>query len=156
MGRVKAKKPAPLARSLEHARRVLTIESAAIDAVAARLDDAFVRAVDLVASSPGKVVVTGMGKSGHVCRKIAATLASTGTPSFFLHAAEALHGDLGMLARQDLLLAISNSGETREIIELLPATKRMGLPVIAMSGDPASTLARTADVALDVRVAAAA
>lgn len=141
------------AQSLGHARRVLAIESAAIDAVANRLDEAFVRAVDLMAATQGKIVVTGMGKSGHVCRKIAATLASTGTPAFFLHSAEALHGDLGMLARQDLVLAISNSGETREILDLLPAAKRLGASLIAMTGDPGSTLGRTADVVLDVSVA---
>ncbi len=151
MGRVK-QAGAP-AQSLGHARRVLAIESAAIDAVSNRLDEAFVQAVDLMAASQGKIVVTGMGKSGHICRKIAATLASTGTPSFFLHSAEALHGDLGMLARQDLVLAISNSGETREVIDLLPATKRLGVPLVVLTGDPGSTLGRAADVVLDVSVA---
>jgi arabinose-5-phosphate isomerase len=139
--------------NLARARRVLAIESAAIDAVAARLDARFARAVDLIAASSGKVVVTGMGKSGHVCRKIAATLASTGTPAFFLHSAEALHGDLGMLTRGDLLLAVSNSGETREILDLLPAAKRLDLSIIALTGRPDSTLARAADVVLDVSVA---
>jgi len=139
--------------SVAHARRVLAIECAAIEAVAARLDEAFARAVELIAGSRGKVVVTGMGKSGHVCRKMAATLASTGTPAFFLHAAEALHGDLGMLARGDLLLAVSNSGETREILDLLPLAKRLGLPLVAMTGRVDSTLGRAADVVLDVSVA---
>jgi arabinose-5-phosphate isomerase len=139
--------------TLARARRVLAIESAAIEALAARLDARFAGAVDLIAASSGKVVVTGMGKSGHVCRKIAATFASTGTPAFFLHSAEALHGDLGMLTRGDLLLAVSNSGETREILDLLPAAKRLALSIIALTGSPDSTLARAADVVLDVSVA---
>jgi arabinose-5-phosphate isomerase len=138
---------------LVHARRVLTIEAAAIRALSDRLDDAFVRAIELIAPCGGKVVVTGMGKSGHVCRKIAATLASTGTPAFFLHAAEALHGDLGMLERKDLVLAISNSGETVEILELIPVVKRLGLPLVVMTGRADSTLGRAADVVLDVSVA---
>jgi len=138
--------------SIAHARRVLGIEAAAIAALAARLGDAFAAAIELMARCGGKVVVTGMGKSGHVCRKIAATLASTGTPAFFLHAGEALHGDLGMLERTDLVLAISNSGETQEILDLLPILKRLGLPVVAMTGGLDSTLARAADVVLDVAV----
>jgi arabinose-5-phosphate isomerase len=141
------------AASLEHARRVLAIEAAAIRALAERLDDGFTRAIEVIAACPGKVVVTGMGKSGHVCRKIAATLASTGTPAFFLHAAEALHGDLGMLERKDLMLAISNSGETAEILELIPVVKRLGMGLIAMTGHKDSTLGRAADVVLDVSVA---
>jgi arabinose-5-phosphate isomerase len=140
------------ADSLAHARRVLAIEAAAIGALADRLDARFARAVELIAASAGKVIVTGMGKSGHVCRKIAATLASTGTPAFFLHAAEALHGDVGMLERKDLVLAISNSGETGEVLELVPILKRLGLPLIAFTGRLDSTLARAADVALDVSV----
>ena len=149
---VAGRPPAP-ATPLAHARRVLAIEADAITAVAARLGDEFTRAVELIARSAGKVVVTGMGKSGHVCRKIAATLASTGTPAFFLHAAEALHGDLGMLARDDLVLALSNSGETSEILALLPVLKRQSLPLVAMTGAPDSTLGRAADIVLDVRVA---
>ncbi len=113
----------------------------------------FSRAVELIARCSGKVVVTGMGKSGHVCRKIAATLASTGTPAFFLHAGEALHGDLGMLERRDLVLAISNSGETGEMLDLLPMIKRLALPLIVLTGRHDSTLARGADVVLDVSVA---
>jgi len=144
---------ADVAASLGRARRVLAIEAAAITALAERLDDAFARAVDLVGRSSGKVVVTGVGKSGHVGHKIAATLASTGTPAFFLHAAEALHGDVGMLERQDLVLAISNSGETPEILQLVPVLKRLGLPLIALTGRSASTLGRAADVVLDVSVA---
>jgi arabinose-5-phosphate isomerase len=139
--------------SLVHARRVLAIEAAAITALAERLDSAFPRAVELVAGCAGKVVVTGMGKSGHVCRKIAATLASTGTPALFLHAAEALHGDLGMLERKDLVLAVSNSGETAEILDLVPILKRLELPLIALTGRPVSTLGRAADVVIDVGVA---
>ena len=143
----------PPGASLVHARRVLAIEAAAITALADRLDSAFTRAVELIEGCSGKVVVTGMGKSGHVCRKIAATLASTGTPALFLHAAEALHGDLGMLERKDLMLAISNSGETAEILNLVPIVKRLALPLIALTGQPASTLGRAADVVLDVSVA---
>ncbi|MEO6029171.1 MAG: KpsF/GutQ family sugar-phosphate isomerase [Candidatus Binatia bacterium] len=138
---------------MQHGRRVLAIEAAALTALAARLDHRFDAAVRLIAGRGGKVVVTGMGKSGHVGRKIAATLASTGTPAFFLHAAEALHGDLGMLERQDLVLAVSNSGETAEILDLVPHVKRLGLPFVALTGRPQSTLARTADAILDVSVA---
>jgi arabinose-5-phosphate isomerase len=141
------------ASSITHARRVLAIEAAAIESLAARLDDRFSRAVELIVALPGKVAVSGMGKSGHVCRKIAATLASTGTPAFFLHAAEALHGDLGMLGAGDLLLAISNSGETAELVELIPLVKRLGVGVVAITGACESTLARAADVVLDVSVA---
>lgn len=139
--------------SIGHARRVLTIEADALTALAARVDERFEAVVRLIAGRGGKVVVTGMGKSGHVARKIAATLASTGTPAFFLHAAEALHGDLGMLERHDLLLAVSNSGETAEILDLVPHVKRLGLPIVALTGRPGSTLARTADAVLDVSVA---
>jgi arabinose-5-phosphate isomerase len=141
------------AASIAHARRVLTIEAEALGALAARLDVRFDAAVQMIAGRGGKVVVTGMGKSGHVGRKIAATLASTGTPAFFLHAAEALHGDLGMLERHDLVLAVSNSGETAEILDLVPHVKRLGLPLIALTGRASSTLARTADALLDVSVA---
>ncbi|MBI3767327.1 MAG: KpsF/GutQ family sugar-phosphate isomerase [Deltaproteobacteria bacterium] len=139
--------------SLVHARRVLGIEAAAIRALADRLDGSFVEAIELIAACAGKVVVTGMGKSGHVCRKIAATLASTGTPAFFLHAAEALHGDLGMVERKDLVLAVSNSGETEEILDLVPILEGLGLPLVAMTGVLDSTLARAADIVLDVSVA---
>jgi arabinose-5-phosphate isomerase len=139
--------------SIGHGRRVLTIEADALAALAARLDARFDAAVQLIAGRGGKVIVTGMGKSGHVGRKIAATLASTGTPAFFLHAAEALHGDLGMLERHDLVLAVSNSGETAEILDLVPHVKRLGLPLVALTGRPPSTLARMADALLDVSVA---
>jgi arabinose-5-phosphate isomerase len=139
--------------TLAHARRVLAIEARAIARLADRLDERFAQAVELIVARGGKVVVTGMGKSGHVCRKIAATLASTGTPAFFLHAAEALHGDVGMLERKDLVLAISNSGETAEVLELVPILKRLGLPLVALTGRADSTLGRAADVVLDVSVA---
>jgi arabinose-5-phosphate isomerase len=151
--RGRAKRADATSASITHGRRVLTIEADALAAMADRLDVRFDAAVRLIAERGGKVVVTGMGKSGHVGRKIAATLASTGTPAFFLHAAEALHGDLGMLERHDLVLAVSNSGETAEIIDLVPHLKRLGLPLIALSGRPASTLARMADALLDVSVA---
>jgi len=138
---------------VRRARRVLAIESDAVAAVAARLDGRFDRALEILARCTGKVVVTGMGKSGLICRKIAATLASTGTPALFLHAAEAAHGDAGVFMRGDAVLALSSSGETDEIVRLLPLIKRMNLPLIALTGDSTSTLARAADVTLDVSVA---
>ncbi len=135
------------------AGEVLEIEARAVDGLRARLDDAFVAACRLCLDTPGRIVVTGMGKSGHISGKIAATLASTGTPAFFMHPGEASHGDLGMITNQDVLLAISNSGETEEIITILPLVKRMGAPLITMTGNPGSTLAEAADVHLDVSVA---
>ncbi len=135
------------------ARRVVAIEGAAVQALAARLDDRFARAVDLLAACEGRVVLTGMGKSGLVARKIAATMASTGTPALYLDPAEAAHGDLGMLARGDVVVALSYSGETEELLSLLPAVKRYGLPLIAMVGNGRSTLAQQSDVWLDVSVA---
>ncbi len=137
------------ANDLSRARRVLEIEADAVRALAERIGDEFSRAVAALLSVPGKVVVTGMGKSGIIARKIAATLASTGTPSFFLHAAEAGHGDLGMVMRGDAVLAVSNSGESREILRLLPVFKRLALPIVAITGNVQSTLGRTADVVLD-------
>jgi len=134
------------------ARRVLTIEIDALRAVADRLDDAFERAVETILACRGRVVVTGMGKSGLVCRKIASTFASTGTSSFFLHAAEGVHGDLGMFARGDVCLAVSNSGKTQELLNLLPAVRRLAIPVIAVTGHASSPLAREADIVLDVAV----
>jgi arabinose-5-phosphate isomerase len=133
-------------------RRALEIESRAVAELGARVDATFVDACRLCLAATGRVVVTGMGKSGHIGNKIAATLASTGTPAFFLHAAEASHGDLGMVANGDVVLAISNSGETAEIVALLPHLRRLKTPVIAMTGNPASTLAREATVHLDVAV----
>ncbi|MGH7207792.1 MAG: KpsF/GutQ family sugar-phosphate isomerase [Nitrospiraceae bacterium] len=137
----------------DRGKRVLRIEAEAILALISRLDDRFDRAVEILRDCRGRVALTGMGKSGAVAQKIAATLASTGTPAFFLHPAEGGHGDLGMLVRGDVVLAVSNSGETDELIELLPAIKRLGLQLIALVGDPSSTLARQSDVAIDVSVA---
>jgi arabinose-5-phosphate isomerase len=138
--------------SLDSARRVLRIEAQAINDLLARLDSSFSRAVDLLLACKGRVVVTGMGKSGLIGRKISATLSSTGTPSFFLHPAEALHGDLGMLARGDALLAISYGGETPEILNLLEALKRLEMPIVTLTGNPKSTLASASEVVLDVSV----
>jgi arabinose-5-phosphate isomerase len=138
--------------SLETARRVLKIEAQAISDVLARLDATFVRAVDALFACTGRVVVTGMGKSGLIGRKISATLASTGTPSLFLHPAEALHGDLGMLVRNDVLLAISYGGETEEIIALLERVKRLEIKMVTLTGNARSTLADASDVVLDVSV----
>jgi arabinose-5-phosphate isomerase len=145
---------APKSRtSLDAGRRVLDIEARAVQALVQRLDGGFSEAVDLLYDCKGKVVVSGMGKSGLIGQKIAATMASTGTPSFFLHPAEGLHGDLGMVARGDVLIAISNSGETQEILQLLPFMERMGIPVMAIVGRMSSTLAKNSTVALDVSVA---
>jgi arabinose-5-phosphate isomerase len=138
--------------SLEIARRVLGIEAQAIADLQARLDGSFDSAVDLLFSCKGRVVVTGMGKSGLIGRKISSTFSSTGTPSFFLHPAEALHGDLGMLARGDALLAITYGGETAEILNLLETLKRLEMPIVTMTGNPKSTLAAASDIVLDVSV----
>lgn len=138
--------------SLDTARRVLEIEGRALSEVRARLDGSFVKAVDLLFACKGRVAVTGMGKSGLIGRKISATLSSTGTPSFFLHPAEALHGDLGMLARGDAMLAVSYGGETEEIIRLLEALKRLEMPLVTLTGSTQSTLGQASDVALDVSV----
>lgn len=137
---------------IELANRVLEIESRAVSHLSSRLDETFARACRLCLDTVGRVVVTGMGKSGHVGKKIAATLASTGTPSFFMHPAEASHGDLGMITQHDLLLAVSYSGETEEVVTILPLIKRMGARLISMTGRPSSTLAVAADVHLDVSV----
>ena len=138
--------------SLETAKRVLKIEAQAIQDVLSRLDATFEKAVDLLFACKGRVVLTGMGKSGLVARKISATFSSTGTPSFFLHPGEALHGDLGMLARGDTLIAVSYGGETEEIIHLLEALKRLEIPLVTLTGNLKSTLAESSDVALDVSV----
>jgi len=138
--------------SLETARRVLRIEAQAIKDVLARLDASFDRAVEVLFACKGRVVVTGMGKSGLIGRKISGTLSSTGTPSFFLHPADALHGDLGMLARGDALLAISYGGETLEILNLLETLKRLEIAIVTLTGNLQSTLAEASDVALDVSV----
>ena len=139
-------------RLLAMADRVLRLEAASIAALRQRLDDRFVKAVELVRGCRGRVIVTGMGKSGIIGRKIAATLASTGTPAYFLHPAEGVHGDIGMMARGDVVLALSNSGETDEVLAVLPAIKRLAVPLILLTGSPGSTLARQADVILDVGV----
>jgi arabinose-5-phosphate isomerase len=138
--------------ALETARRVIRVEREALDEISERLDEGFAKAVDLVLRCKGRVVVTGMGKSGQICRKIAATMASTGTSAFFLHAGEAIHGDLGMFARGDVCIGVSNSGTTQELLSLLPGVKRLGLPLIAITGGLESPLAEAADVVLDVRV----
>ena len=138
--------------SRETGRKVLQIEAKAIASLIPRLAESFDRALELLANCQGRVVVTGMGKSGIICRKIAATLSSTGTPSLFLHPAEAIHGDLGMLTSGDVVLALSNSGETEEIVKLLETIKRLGIPLISMLGDTDSTIARSSDLVLDVGV----
>ena len=139
--------------ALRRGREVLLIEAEAVSALADRLDDSFVQAMRLVLSCRGRVVVSGMGKSGHVGSKIAATLASTGTPAFFVHPGEASHGDLGMITPEDVCLALSNSGESAELTAIVPLIKRRGARLIAMTGNPRSTLAREADVHLDASVA---
>src|SRR5690348_10954235 len=144
--------PADQSRLLAAARRALAIEARAVEALLARLDAGFAAACRVCLECQGRVVVTGMGKSGHIARKIAATLASTGTPSFFLHPAEASHGDLGMITRTDAVLALSNSGETPELLVLLPHLKRLGVPLIVLLGKTDSTLGRAATVTLDVSV----
>ena len=138
--------------SLETAKRVLRVESEAIAGLIARLDARFEKAVELLHACKGRVVVTGLGKSGLVGRKIAATFASTGTPALFLHAGEALHGDLGMLTAGDVLLAISSSGETGELLELLESVKRLGVPLIALTANAKSTLAGASSIVLDIAV----
>lgn len=140
------------ASALELAREVLAIESQAVAALANRLDGDFLRAVELLLACRGRIVVCGVGKSGHIGRKIAATLASTGTPALFVHAAEAAHGDLGMITPADVLIAISYSGETAELLTVVPLVKLEGTPLIAITGAAGSSLARHADVHLDVRV----
>jgi arabinose-5-phosphate isomerase len=149
---------APLRVSSAHAgaialaRDVIETEARAVAALADRLDARFARAVELLLACRGRVVVSGIGKSGHIARKLAATLASTGTPALFVHAAEAAHGDLGMITRDDVLIALSYSGEGDELLTMLPVAKREGTPLIALTGNPASSLAKLADVHLDVHV----
>ena len=135
--------------TMEH---VLRTEAAGILALASRWDESFAEAVRMMNDAAGRIVVTGMGKSGHIARKISATLASTGTPSFFLHPAEAIHGDLGMVTEDDVVLALSNSGETGEIIGILPSLRRIGARLIAVVGNPGSILGKRADITLDVSV----
>src|SRR5512139_960305 len=137
---------------IEEARRVLRVEASAILDLAERIDDHFEQAVDLLYRCKGRVVLTGMGKSGLVGRKIASTFASTGTPAFFLHPAEGLNGDFGMVTREDVIIAISNSGETRELLEILPFLKRNGNRLITFTGNLSSSLAKAGDVNLDIHV----
>jgi arabinose-5-phosphate isomerase len=134
-------------------RRTIRLEREAVAALEERIGDTFVRACQLILACSGRVVVTGMGKSGHIGHKIAATFASTGTPAFFVHPGEASHGDLGMITRGDLVLAISNSGNSPEILTMLPILKRLGIPMITMTGKPNSPLGEAAEVSLDIRVA---
>src|SRR4249920_2190882 len=138
--------------SRETARKVLEIEAEAIRGLIPHLDERFDRAVDLLASCAGRVVVTGMGKSGLIAQKISATLSSTGTPSLFLHPADAIHGDLGRIVKGDVVLAVSHGGTTAEILALIPQVKRLGSPLVAMTGNPRSALAAAADVHLDVSI----
>lgn len=140
-------------RILERGRAVLSTEAEAITALLPRLGDSFIKACDLILNCKGRLVVSGMGKSGHVGNKLAATFASTGTPAFFVHPAEASHGDIGMITAHDVVLALSNSGETDELVTILPVIKRLGISLIALTGKPDSTLGRAASVTLDVSVA---
>ncbi len=144
--------PQPEIDPVRCARSVIEVEAAAVLALPDRLDGGFGKACNMILECEGRVVVIGMGKSGHIGGKIAATLASTGTPAFFLHPGEASHGDLGMLTTRDLVIAISNSGETIEVVSIIPIVKRLGIKLIAMSGNPASTLAHQSDANLDVGV----
>jgi arabinose-5-phosphate isomerase len=146
-------KKAVSTHALELARTVLLIEADAVRALSARLDERFLDAMGLILACRGRVVVSGVGKSGHIGRKIASTLASTGTPAFFLHAAEASHGDLGMITRDDVVLALSNSGQSDELLTIVPLIKRQGAKLIAVTGNPESALAKESDVHLDARVA---
>ena len=138
----------------ELARAVINTEATAVSNLVSRIDEAFVRACDLILSCKGRIVILGMGKSGHIAGKIAATFASTGTPAFFVHAAEASHGDLGMITSADVVIVLSNSGETDEVRQILPLFKRLGVTVIAMTGNPESTLASHSDVHINVGVQA--
>lgn len=138
---------------IQSAQRTIRLESEAVTSLLSRVDSDFVRACEMILECTGRVVVVGMGKSGHIGNKIAATLASTGTPAFFVHPAEASHGDMGMITKDDVVLALSNSGSTAEIVTLLPLIKRLGIALISMTGNPESPLAKAAEVNLDARVA---
>jgi len=139
-------------QSLAEAKRVLEVEAAAILGLIDHLDNGFVDVVELINVCNGRVVTMGLGKSGIICKKISATLASTGTPSFFLHPAEAIHGDLGMIVRGDVVLAVSNSGETEELVKILPSIKRIGAEIVAITGNPSSTIAKGADYHLSAAI----
>lgn len=138
---------------LEQAKETLRLEAEAITDLLPRIDEHFQAAVEMICACQGRVIITGMGKSGHIGNKLAATMASTGTPSFFLHPAEGVHGDLGMVTAEDVVIALSNSGETAEVLNILPSVRRIGAKVIAMVGKPDSTLAKAADIVLNVGVA---
>jgi len=137
---------------IDAAKRTIAIETAAVKALEARIDGQFAKACDIILQCRGRTIVTGMGKSGHIAGKIAATLASTGTPAFFVHPGEASHGDLGMITQDDVVIAISNSGSSAEVVTLLPLLKRMGIPLISMTGKPESPLATAADIHLDISI----
>lgn len=139
-------------RALDLAREVLTIEAAAVQALTQRIDETFLRALDIILSCEGRVIVSGMGKSGHIARKIASTLSSTGTPAYFVHPAEASHGDLGMITSEDVFIALSYSGESEELLTIVPMIKRQGAKLISLTGNPQSSLAQTADAHLDAAV----
>ena len=139
-------------RALQLGRQVLDIEAAAVLALSQRLDDHFLQALDVILRCEGRVIVSGMGKSGHIARKIAATMSSTGTPAYFVHPGEASHGDLGMVASSDVFIALSYSGESQELMTIVPILKRQGAKLISMTGNPASSLARVADVHLNAAV----
>lgn len=139
-------------RALELGRQVLNIEAAAVQALSSRLDDSFLHALDLILRCEGRVIVSGMGKSGHIARKIAATMSSTGTPAYFVHPGEASHGDLGMVVAEDVFIALSYSGESQELMTIVPILKRQGAKLISITGFPSSSLARVADVHLNAAV----
>ena len=139
-------------RALDLAREVLSIEAAAVQALATRLDNDFLRALDVILRCEGRVIVSGMGKSGHIARKIAATMSSTGTPAYFVHPGEASHGDLGMITSKDVIIALSYSGESQELMTIVPVIKRQGAKLVSMTGNPASSLAQAADVHLNAAV----
>src|SRR5438128_12052555 len=147
-----AVRPAKDHPAIAEARRVLEVEAAAIVGFIDHLDNTFIAVVELVNATNGRVISMGLGKSGIICKKISATLASTGTPSFFLHPAEAIHGDLGMIVRGDVVLAVSHSGETEELVRLLPSIKRLGAELVAMTGNPNSTMAKGADYHLSAAI----
>ncbi|MDR1936473.1 MAG: KpsF/GutQ family sugar-phosphate isomerase [Candidatus Accumulibacter sp.] len=151
MSQIQAIEPSP--QALDLARQVLRIEGEAVLALCGRVDHAFLRALALILNCRGRIIVCGIGKSGHIARKIAATLASTGTPAFFVHPAEASHGDLGMITAEDVVIGISNSGESAELLNIVPSIKRQGARLIAMTGNGQSTLSRDADAHLDAGVA---
>jgi arabinose-5-phosphate isomerase len=148
----KSRKSAVDHPALAEARRVLEVEAAAILGLIDHLDETFINVVEMINTISGRVITMGLGKSGIICKKISATLASTGTPSFFLHPAEAIHGDLGMIVRGDVVLAVSNSGETEELVRLIPSIKRIGAEIVAITGNPSSTLAKTSDYHLNAAI----